>query len=441
MAPTPDESNPPAEPEVVGGAALLDLVAEFLERFVVFASKSQVYAVALWVLHSHAIEQADVSPYLAVTSAEKRSGKTLLLDVLELLVARPWRAVLPSEAVVYRKVAADRPTLLLDETDAIFGPKTAGNHEGLRALLNAGNRAGTTVPRVVGEGSKMAVKDFPIFCPKVIAGIGKLPDTVKDRAIPIRLQRRLRSELVERFRRREVQERAGRLSMALGNVAGLLEVADARPDIPPQLNDRAADGWEPLLAIADRLGEHWPARARHAAVALSAGADADEETLGIKLLDDCRSILASRAGAGIFTATLLDELKALDESPWAEYELSPRRLARLLKAYGVSPTTVRDGDDVKKGYHRDDLLDACDRWLDSPPLAPGETPQNVTPLQITDSEYANPNTKEAKSNGVTDTGLSGGERGEADEGDNRPAWERAETMVEAIKAFPWGEPS
>ena len=431
------DSTPGAAPvaqEIVGAVALLDLVVEFLERFVVFGNKSQVYAVALWVLHSHAIDQADVSPYLAVTSAEKRSGKTLLLDVLELLVARPWRAVLPSEAVVYRKVAADQPTLLLDETDAIFGPKTAGNHEGLRALLNAGNRAGTTVPRVVGEGSKMAVKDFPIFCPKVIAGIGRLPDTVKDRAIPIRLQRRLRSELVERFRRREVLERAGLLSLALGNVAALLEVADARPEIPLQLNDRAADGWEPLLAIADRLGGHWPARARHAAVALSAGADADEETLGIKLLDDCRSILASRAGAGIFTATLLDELKALDESPWAEYELSPRRLARLLTAYGVSPRTVRDGADTRKGYHRDDLLDACDRWLDSPPLVPGETPQNVTPSQITDSEYEKSNTKQANCDGVTDTGLSGGE---SDGTEERP-WTGS---VEDYRSFPWGEPS
>jgi Protein of unknown function (DUF3631) len=389
MATTNSQSKPPAEPEIVGGAKSLDLVAEFLERFVVFANKSQVYAVALWVLHSHAIAQADVSPYLAVTSAEKRSGKTLLLDVLELLVARPWRAVLPSEAVVYRKVAADAPTLLLDETDAIFGPKTAGNHEGLRALLNAGNRAGTTVPRVVGEGSKMAVKDFPIFCPKVIAGIGKLPDTVRDRAIPIRLQRRLRAEVVERFRRREVQERAGLLSMALGNVAGLLEVADARPEIPLQLNDRAADGWEPLLAMADRLGGHWPARARHAAVALSAGADADEETLGIKLLDDCRSIMNNVSDRHITTVRLIELLRAEEEWPWVELDLHPRRLARLLKPYGVRPTKVRPpGAAPVNGYHRADLLAACERWLEPSPPDGTETPLSGTPEQIADSEYA-----------------------------------------------------
>jgi hypothetical protein len=68
----------------------------------------------------------------------RRSGKTRLLDVLELLVANPWRVITPSEAVVFRKIDADSPTLLLDEVDAIFSPKANGTTEGLRALLNAG---------------------------------------------------------------------------------------------------------------------------------------------------------------------------------------------------------------------------------------------------------------------------------------------------------------
>jgi hypothetical protein len=34
--------------------------------------------------------------------------------------------------------------------------------------------------------------DFGVFCPKVISGIGKLPETINDRSIPIRLKRRLR---------------------------------------------------------------------------------------------------------------------------------------------------------------------------------------------------------------------------------------------------------
>ena len=91
---------------------------------------------------------------------------------------------------MFRKIELDRPTLLLDEVDTIFGPKAPPTYEGLRALLNAGRRRGTTVPRCVGEGTRMTVRDFPVYCPKVFAGIGKaLPDTVLDRSIVLHMVR------------------------------------------------------------------------------------------------------------------------------------------------------------------------------------------------------------------------------------------------------------
>ena len=84
-------------------AATLDGLAAFVRRYVVL-SEAQLVAVVLWVAHTYAIDAAEQSPYLAVTSATKRSGKTRLLDVLELLVARAWRVISPSEAVVFRKL-------------------------------------------------------------------------------------------------------------------------------------------------------------------------------------------------------------------------------------------------------------------------------------------------------------------------------------------------
>jgi hypothetical protein len=119
-------------------ADILDDVASFVRAYVVLTDY-QANATALWVAHSHFIDAFDVSPPLAVLSPEKRSGKTRLLDVLELLVPRPWRAISPSEAVVYRFVDAEHPTLLLDEVDALFG-RARENTEGLRSLLNAGNQ-------------------------------------------------------------------------------------------------------------------------------------------------------------------------------------------------------------------------------------------------------------------------------------------------------------
>ncbi|HEX9044437.1 MAG TPA: hypothetical protein VF802_05355 [Candidatus Limnocylindrales bacterium] len=133
-------------------AVALDSLEAFVRRYVAFSLPEQATAIALWIAHTHVIDSSDTSPYLAITSAERQCGKTLLLDLLELLVARVWRAVLPSDAIVYRKIDRDRPTLLLDEADAIFGRAASDRYEGLRALLNAGNRRGTRVPRCASFG-------------------------------------------------------------------------------------------------------------------------------------------------------------------------------------------------------------------------------------------------------------------------------------------------
>jgi len=122
------------------GALLLDDVMRFVRRFVVLSSE-QLVAIALWVVHTHAIDAADATPYLNITSAEKRSGKTRLLEVLELVVARPWRTGRTSAAALVRKIDGDKSTLLLDESDAAFkGRREYG--EALRGILNDGHRRG-----------------------------------------------------------------------------------------------------------------------------------------------------------------------------------------------------------------------------------------------------------------------------------------------------------
>jgi hypothetical protein len=66
-------------------AGTLDATSAFVRRYVVL-TEHQLVAVALWVFHTHAIEAAESTPYLSVTSAVPRSGKSRLLEVFELLV-------------------------------------------------------------------------------------------------------------------------------------------------------------------------------------------------------------------------------------------------------------------------------------------------------------------------------------------------------------------
>src|SRR5439155_1048392 len=222
----------------------------------------------------------DATPYLAVTSPEKRCGKTRLLEVLQQLVPKAWQAAGVSEAVLFRRIARDGPTLLLDEVDAVFGNRGEGT-EGLRAALNAGNRRGTVVSRCEGKGQTL--RDFPVFCPKVLAGIGALPDTVADRAIPIRLKRKTAKERVPRFRFRDYAVEAAREREALAawatTATGALRTAE--PAVPDALHDRAAEAWEPLLAVADLAGGEWPSRARAAALELH-GAEPDTDSVRVQ---------------------------------------------------------------------------------------------------------------------------------------------------------------
>ena len=345
----------------------LDAVCGYVVKYIVFPSEHEAIAVALWVIQAWKVDLFETSPMLGVTSAEMRSGKTLLLDILQPIVPHPFRAVTPSEATVFF-VLNQRPrrTMLLDEADAIFGSRAdTARFEGLRAILNSGNRQGTPVPRVRMEGNRRELEEFDIFGPKVIAGIGKLPDTVTDRCIPIRMKRRAPSEIVARFRRRTVEQEAIPVREWLESIADIPLVTDV--PVPDELNDRAADGWEPLLAIADAAGGQWPVRARLAAVALSTEVDVDLST-GIRLLADIRAIFDEHQVDHLPTTDLLTDLHDIEEAPWGEWygkPLTSRGLAKLLAPYRVRPMQRRPGHGSAplRGYFRSEFTDSWSRYL------------------------------------------------------------------------------
>ena len=382
---------------------LLDELAGFVRRFVVM-SEAQADAAAVWIVHTHCFDVAEQTPYLAISSVEKRSGKTRLLEVLELLVARPWLTGRVTAAVLARKVDAERPTLLLDESDAAFkGEKEYA--EALRGLLNTGHRRGGKSTVCVGQGAEIGYKDFSTYCPKAIAGIGKLPDTVADRSLPIRLERRAPGETADRFRRRDAEVDALVLRGALDSIEGLSSRLDeARPDLPAELDDRAQDAAEPLLAIADLAEGDWPARARRAVVELHGGREIDDESNGVRLLADVRGAFEDREADRLATADLLDALHRLDEAPWGDWygkPLSARSLAKMLRPYGVHSRTVRlDDGATPKGFLREQFEAPWSRYI--PATAPlkrhsattrsqsGIEPDFKTPqdLDVADSESA-----------------------------------------------------
>jgi len=141
--------------------------------------------------------------------------------------------------------------------------------------------------------------------------------------------------------------------------------------MPDGIEDRNADIWEALLALADLADGDWPRRARAAAVTLVTDVtDVTDlqQSLGIQLLSDLRTVFGDKTAMA--TEMILERLNEMDEAPWGDLRGKPldaRGLSRRLRKYGLKPRTVRlDDDRTLKGYHRDELADLWSRYL--PPL-------------------------------------------------------------------------
>lgn len=349
---------------------LLDAVCGLLERFVVLPGRTATLTIALFVLHTWAFDAAHATPYLTLQSAVKRSGKTRLEEMLELLVRSPWRIVAASESAMFRKIHAERPTLLLDEVDALFGGRKEGT-EPIRAILNAGNRPGGAVARNVGEGSNMTVADFEVFCPKVLAGIStaRWPDTVIDRSIVIRLRRKKLSENVEQLRPRKLQSevQALRARLERWGIEHVSALREADPRWPDGIDDRGGEAWEPLLAIAelaDQGGGDWAQRARHAALTLAKGREVVDDEHGVIALKAIRRLFAD--ADSLLTTTITAALNSDEELPFGAYRngagLDGRSLANLMKAFEIRSRSVRVGAATGKGYRREQFADAWERY-------------------------------------------------------------------------------
>jgi hypothetical protein len=365
-------SNPIPDPAIPSDSAVpsvsevLDEIVAFFDRFMYFEKDEQSHALALWTIGSFVFDASDIVAYLHIKSPEKRAGKTLCLDILEMLTNDAIAAANISPAALYRIVEERRPTLLLDEVDAIFTKGRAADpaKEELRGLLNAGYRKGKKVFRSNKRGG---IEEFSPFCPKALAGIGDLPDTVADRSIVIALQRKPRGVSKERFRQRIVAPGALQLQDKIRQATTGIEeaLADAFPHLPDELNDREQDTWELLFAIADLASGVWPERARASATSLSVDAFDNTETIGQLLLADIKSNWHDDEIA-LPTKTILDRLYLLEESPWGDWfgrEYNARDLAKALKPYGVHSKTVKIDGKTPRGYRLDDFYQAWSRYV------------------------------------------------------------------------------
>jgi hypothetical protein len=374
-------------PKTSSGEFAANSVAKLYARFISYPSPHCLTAHVLWTFHTHIVDRFDTTPRLAFLSPEPASGKTRALELTERLVPNPVSAINVTPAYLFRKIGDElSATILFDEIDTVFGPKAKENEE-LRGLLNAGYRRGAVAGRCVVHGKTVETEEIPAFAPVALAGLGWLPDTIMSRAVIIRMQRRAAGEVVEPYRRRihdSVTEDARRLIEKWAST--FPEEIESWPELPPGIEDRNADVWEPLIAIADELGGAWPNKAREAAVALVAASKEREPSLGVRLLTDLRTVFGD--SEYMATAVILQALHDIEEAPWANMKgqpLNSRGLSQRLLQYGIKPKTVRVGTGTPKGYARADLHEAWLRYLPSPDKSATSATCATRPINVNEN--------------------------------------------------------
>jgi hypothetical protein len=347
---------------------------------------------------------------LAFLSPEKASGKTRALEITKLLVPNPVQAVNVSPTYLFRKIGQGGEgsvTLLYDEIDAVFGPRAKENEE-IRALLNAGHRKGAVAGRCVVRGKTVETEEIPAYAALAVAGLGWLPDTLMSRSVVIRMRPRHSSEPIEPYRPR-LHDNQGAEVCRLIELWGATQTEVTWPQLPAAIQDRDADVWEPLIAIADAAGGHWPERARAAAVSLVTAAQDREASLGIRLLMDIQTVFNGEQyehTPHLWTEVLLHELISMAEAPWGDIRGKPldeRGLAYRLRQYSIKSRQVRVSEKTKKGYLRADFLDAWKRY--SPACA-----DNSETSETSETKSSGPSTNVS---GVSDVSLVRGRHQEA----------------------------
>jgi putative DNA primase/helicase len=353
------------------GERLLDQLDTIVTRHVALP-RGVVEAIALWTVFTYAIDAFDIAPILAVLSPVKGCGKTTLVLILRALVRTPQIASNISPSALFRVIDKQHPTLLIDEIDTQL-PR----NEELRGILNAGHTRGTAkvIRSVKTSEGDFDVREFDVWAAKLLAGIGKLPPTIQDRAIIVPMRRRLPHERIERIRQDRIEPDLAQVRAAIAKwtEAQLERFRRADPSVPEELSDRACDNWRPLFAIADAAGGDWPDRARRAALLLNES-DAMEEDKGTLLLADISKLFDESEVLFLQTGEILSALNKLEERPWARYhygnELTSQGLAQLLQPFGVRPTQRRVVGDrvVRRGYRRHDFGETFKRYLQPPKI-------------------------------------------------------------------------
>jgi putative DNA primase/helicase len=354
--------------ESVNAAALIKDIQICISRFVIL-KEEEALAISLWVIHTYFIKAAhepqifEHTPYLQISSPEKKCGKSTLRECIGELVARPLTVMGASSASLYRVISSRLPTLLIDEADTFLR-----NKPDIDQILTSGYKQDGIIIRQGGKTYE-ETKEFSTWCAKLIAGIGSLTDTVESRCIVVRLRRKLKHESVERknyvlskYPNYFVELRR-KIVRFVVDYESLITIQNIT--LPDELDDRTQDNWRGLLKIANFCGEDIGCQTLKAALSLHT-TDMEESTDSIELLRDLKQIIEQSSSIHISSTDLISNLKGMEHRPWSTFGkdgLNAYQLSKKLKPFGIFPGQSKHGSIPVRGYFVSELKEVIDRYV------------------------------------------------------------------------------
>ena len=352
-------------------------IAGYIKRFIVLKDPDAYAYLTLWVMGTYVFRAFRYYPYVHV-NGEKRSGKTLLVEILKAICFNGEMSGSLTEAVIFREIESNSPTLFIDEAESLR-KKDKERYGAVVGILNTGFSKSGLVKRCEGKGI-LEVRSYCTYSPKMFAGIDSIDDTLRDRAITIVMVRKLKSEATERYTenrstlafQKETRDCLYLFGLTFGpQIADLYIEHQEEIRCMDDLDNREYDVWAPILLLANTVDA---ARAdgtlliseqmKYYAIrqAQEKAYDEQQENETVKLLLVLRNVVAmepDRPDGGVLyytTERVYETFKKEDEFAWMENKTwLTRRLGKLkirvrsfkvqgvaTKFYGIDPKKLEE---------------------------------------------------------------------------------------------------
>ncbi len=346
----------------------LDTVRAAIEPYLV-ATPEQLDLVTLWAAHTHVYDAFHASPRLSIRSMAPRCGKSTLLAIVKCLSARGEHIGHTTGPSLYTLIDQEHPTVIMDEADQVWGKSGFSKAmKVVQAVMNDGyTRDGTARVTRGGESVKLST-----FGPAAFGGIGRLPEAMSSRSLPVMLTSGTPAEVFDSaLEGAELTMLSQDLNLWLRqeDVMRQLKAASPRPEVAGIGDPRTRQIMAPLIAIADIAGGDWPERAvkaaRFAFLGLTDTPLLSRPQMALRdAMDYWPADTAVLSGTEIMSA-----LVCMPESTWGSvFTLGTRSgerfLATLLRTVGVEAGNHSAGGAQTWGYSREALCDAVKLHLD-----------------------------------------------------------------------------